>query len=646
MRDTTITIAVTTEQPTYGVKVQYANAMRPHRNKPYLIDYLREFGGVDLRGSGGAEGSGKPVSISTELLRRHAVLVGSSGGGKTTLMLHMLREQLRAGCSAVVIDIKDTTIWEAVACAEEAGMRPSQITVATPTESAGIPAFNVLGMVPGDVRRSATQFTELLAAFSDSGFQKAQLYLLHAARIVASQGLCLGELYEFLTNRHYRASLMDRARQTGSWERFEDEHRAFAQFMASSGNTFDAKVEPAVWRLQGLITDEFVKALIDTPEDTIKLDRFWHEPRLLAIHIDRATIGDNATQVLSGIFVDHVFKTAMRTKGSTVPVVLFLDELKVVERTNRDNLEDILAQARSKNVRLIGGCQGLDQVSPAFRTGLRRAALAVYYRLDPEAAAEAGKALSTGEESSIVRATVDVAKPNRTEGPETEKKTYTLVSILGDELTFHPAEWPAFDALQQRRDPDLTTDGIVAYFKAQRVSQVYCKDRKTGAMYPIDDVVDRLTAEECRFSGPSPVKLTVTFPRPKVTDTDRITESQKAAALTRTLQELPPQRVVVVIDGGRKVHATTTNAFPWKFSLKNRPTAYLSSRSLYQAERERSARQDTVYQRSVPPAPKEAAPKAAPNVENVRTPPGPSPKPARTPTYNAPPVTVEDDGSL
>ena len=45
-----------------------------------------------------------------DLLARHACVCGATGSGKTRLALHLLAEQLKAGCSVVMLDPKAETV--------------------------------------------------------------------------------------------------------------------------------------------------------------------------------------------------------------------------------------------------------------------------------------------------------------------------------------------------------------------------------------------------------------------------------------------------------------------------------------------------------------------------------------------------------
>src|SRR5690349_9639789 len=91
-----------------GVQVFYDGAeLQSSAGKPWLRLYLLERYGFDIEEQ--LPEPPRPFGIEADRLSRHAIVCGSSGSGKTRLSLHILREQLRLGYSAVVLDIKGET---------------------------------------------------------------------------------------------------------------------------------------------------------------------------------------------------------------------------------------------------------------------------------------------------------------------------------------------------------------------------------------------------------------------------------------------------------------------------------------------------------------------------------------------------------
>lgn len=116
-----------------------------HVDRPWFRAYAAER--LDIPRSA-LEGSGTPsggATVSQDLLARHACVCGATGSGKTRLALHLLAEQMRAGCSVVMLDPKIETIRHLMILAYQLGMEPGQVTVLSPHFSgAGAPGWNPL----------------------------------------------------------------------------------------------------------------------------------------------------------------------------------------------------------------------------------------------------------------------------------------------------------------------------------------------------------------------------------------------------------------------------------------------------------------------------------------------------------------------
>lgn len=116
-----------------------------HMGKPWMRHYLRKYHRTVLMDSETDPTAGKTVSVPMSLLKQHAVVLGASGYGKTRQAMHLLKEQMRAGYSAVVMDIKKESIRQALAFALEAGVPRDKITVVWPENAEdGVPGWNPL----------------------------------------------------------------------------------------------------------------------------------------------------------------------------------------------------------------------------------------------------------------------------------------------------------------------------------------------------------------------------------------------------------------------------------------------------------------------------------------------------------------------
>jgi hypothetical protein len=85
------------------------------------------------------------------LLARHLMAVGASGFGKSRCVHHVLREHLRAGGSALLVDPKGETIDNATRDILQLGLQPEQVTVPRPG-TGSVPGWNPLLTAFGSVQ--------------------------------------------------------------------------------------------------------------------------------------------------------------------------------------------------------------------------------------------------------------------------------------------------------------------------------------------------------------------------------------------------------------------------------------------------------------------------------------------------------------
>ena len=102
-----------------------APELAPHVDRSWFRAYLAERLDIALPASDPAPARSRRVAVGDDLLARHLCVCGATGSGKTRLALHLLSEQIRMGCSVVMLDPKLETIRHLMQFAQTAGVRPS-----------------------------------------------------------------------------------------------------------------------------------------------------------------------------------------------------------------------------------------------------------------------------------------------------------------------------------------------------------------------------------------------------------------------------------------------------------------------------------------------------------------------------------------
>ncbi|MCX6378647.1 MAG: DUF87 domain-containing protein, partial [Armatimonadetes bacterium] len=322
-----------------------------HQDKPWMHDYLMERYQVDAN-TEKADPPDDLFAIPIERFGRHTLIVGGSGGGKTRLAMHLVREQLRAGCSLVILDYKDETIRQALAITEEVGLAPENVTLIWPRETSyGIPRWNPLLGESSALSQRVNQFVDIMAGlFANSWGPRLEDILRNATTVIAAQGLSLIELMEFLRNETYRTRLLAQAHGSPAYRQHPEQHRYFEVEFASMSKADKATAVNAVTnKLRVFTTTEYFRALFCDNQQNLNLESLWNRQQVILVHLDTVTLGEPGIRALVGLLTNALYAAALSVEDKNrkretkpVPVLLTLDELETQERYAGKALTEIL----------------------------------------------------------------------------------------------------------------------------------------------------------------------------------------------------------------------------------------------------------------------------------------------------------------
>lgn len=535
-----------------------APELEAHVGRPWFCAYAAQR--LDLPPGPEAGTTPHPgrAEVGEDMLSRHAVVCGSTGSGKTRLALHLLAEQVRAGCSVVMLDPKAETIRHLLHLAHAAGVRPEEVTLLSPHgDGAGAPGWNPLdgratGLSPA---QAAADFVSVLAKSSDSWGPRLQDVLTNALIVVCAHGLSLFELARLLQRDDYRAGLLERPpdRETmGDAVVYEEARTYFLREFAAWGKSERATaVAPVLNKFRELLRSPFLRSLLCARRGTLDLPSLWKRRGLVLVHLDGAGLGDEGARLLGGLLAHQLLRTAMRTEGP-VPVVLALDEMGVSEQFLGSALCQILAIARSRNLRLLVACQHLAQLSDGLRTALlANTAIQAFFRLGHADARAVASALSAGSGERVSSIAADVAKRDAEGLPETwAESVHTVRDGHGDPIRLSAPAWTAFRDVAGRGHGIDQIAALKRLAVVSGVARLYVQAADTKQPMELERYVARIAPGQFRLKGPAPVRLVVSFPRPRLTVLSRESEGERQQAWARRLMELPTRQAAVRLAGG------------------------------------------------------------------------------------------------
>ena len=544
-----------------------APELERHVDKPWLRAYAAERLDIPLEAMEGAGVPSGAAKVGYDLLARHACVCGATGSGKTRLALHLLAEQIKAGCSVVMLDPKIETIRHLMILAYSLGMAPEQVTVLSPYLSgAGAPGWNPLDARVSGVSPAlaAADVVSVLAKSTSSWGPRMGDLLSNALIIISSHGLSLFELARFLQRDDYREGLLrlplaNPAEAKGDGVTFnndvafEEARDYFCQeFAAWSKSERAAAVAPVLNKFRELLRTPFLRSLLCARRTTLHLGALWHRPGLVLVHLDSAALGDEGVRLLGGLLAHQLLRTAMRADGP-VPVVLALDEMGVSEEFVGGAAEKILAIARSRGLRLLVACQHLAQLSDGLRAALlANTAMQAFFRLGYADAKLVAASLSAGTGERVARVAADVAKRDSEGLPEAwSEVTHTVRDGRGEPVSLSPAAAQAFWHLAHKANGASQIEGLKRLARVSAIDRLYVHAADTKSPVELSRYLRGLAPGEYCLSGTGPMRLVISFPRPRLSVLSRETESERGQRWLKALSELPVRLAVLRLASGQ-----------------------------------------------------------------------------------------------
>ncbi|WP_063628140.1 type IV secretion system DNA-binding domain-containing protein [Actinospica robiniae] len=333
-------------------------------------------------------GIARPVGLAVQDARHHLHVMGATGSGKSTLMTHMVLDDVAAGRGAIVVDPKGDMIIDILARLPE---HIAKQTVLFDADDATCPPrLNVLQCDQVDDRDMVVDnvtgiFSRIFRAYwgprTDDVFRAACLTLLAND---PSGNSHLGDVADLLTNPVVRArktaGITDPVLK-GFWESYEQLTEANRASI----------IGPLMNKLRAFLLRSFVRNSIASGPSSFDMSKVLDGGLLLA-RIPKGILGEQTTQLIGSLIVAKAWQGA--SKRARIPQSARIDcSLYLDEGQNFLNLpypvEDIIAEARGYRLSLTFAHQNLAQLPKDLREGISaNARTKVFFNASPEDARE------------------------------------------------------------------------------------------------------------------------------------------------------------------------------------------------------------------------------------------------------------------
>ena len=310
---------------------------------------------------------GERLSISPQDSLEHTHIIGPTGSGKSTVMLHQILADIAAGRGVLVIDPKETLVNEILERIPEG--RADDVVVIDPSAPCPV-GFNPFAFA--NYRNRELIADAVLAVlkdiWADSWGVRTQDVLSGALLTLArTEGATLLWLPALLTDEAFRrkitSQVTDRIGLKPFWERFE----------AMRESERRLEIAPVLNKLRQFLFRPGLRGVLGQSQPGFDLTDLFVKRRIVLLSLNKGTVGAESARLLGSLVVGLTWTLALSRAGVSPEkrhiVGVFIDELQDYLSLPTD-LSDALAQARGLGVALTLAHQYRKQLPPGILSGV------------------------------------------------------------------------------------------------------------------------------------------------------------------------------------------------------------------------------------------------------------------------------------
>ncbi|MCX5529834.1 type IV secretion system DNA-binding domain-containing protein [Streptomyces sp. NBC_00006] len=328
-------------------------------------------------------GTRRGVGLAVTDARQHLHLMGATGSGKSTLITHLVLDDVHAGRGAIVIDPKGDLVTDLLhrlpaACADK-------LVVIDPDDPHTPPCLNVLDGADIDVvvDNITGIFRRIFTAFwgprTDDVMRAACLTLLRHAQLT-HRLVTLADVPRLLGEPAYRLRMIPTIKDPvlkGFWTWYE----------SLSEPSRAAVIGPVMNKLRAFLLRPFARAAIASGESTFHLPDILDGGILLA-RLPKGALGEETSRLLGSFIVAKTWQAASararQSEHTRIDAGLYVDEAHNFLNLPYP-LEDMLAEARGYRLAMTLAHQNLAQLPRDLREGISaNARNKVFFNASPE----------------------------------------------------------------------------------------------------------------------------------------------------------------------------------------------------------------------------------------------------------------------
>ncbi len=324
-----------------------------------------------LLGYSNFRGESKPVYLTDEDRRRHLYVIGQTGTGKTTEILSMLIDDIKAGKGVAIIDPHGEFAEKALA--HVPAERLDDVIYFDPGDLAQPLGINMLEYDASRPEQKTFIVNEMQSIFNKLFSQETmgpmfEQYMRNALLLLMedmpNEPATLMEVPRVFTDPEYRARKLQRIHNPSVLD--------FWQKQASkvSGEASIANMTPYITsKFDNFISNDYMRPIIGQPKSAFNFREVMDSGKILLINLSKGRIGDINAGLLGMVFAGKMLMAALSRvdvadESRRRDFYLYIDEF---QNFATDSISTILSEARKYRLNLTMAHQFIAQLKEEIR---------------------------------------------------------------------------------------------------------------------------------------------------------------------------------------------------------------------------------------------------------------------------------------
>lgn len=307
-----------------------------------------------------------PIGLTLEERRRHMYIIGATGMGKSTMLLHMIRQDIQNGKGLAVIDPHGElakTVLHTIP-----PERVKDVVYINPYDTKYPIALNLLELPKGLDETELQREKDLIVSSFLSIMHKLYLdkyvgprmeHILRNTILTALEleNPTIETIHKLLTNENFRreARKQIKDKMLKSFWRDEFEKQSVKQKTDS--------VLPITNKLGRFLTTMLTRNIVNQPTSTVDFEDVINSKKILICNLSKGEIGEDITTFLGSLIIAKLQLAALRrihmTQEERVDFFMYIDEF---QNFATSSFAQILSEARKYRLNAILAHQNITQI--------------------------------------------------------------------------------------------------------------------------------------------------------------------------------------------------------------------------------------------------------------------------------------------